>query len=116
MRPWISSALVLVASAHAAAADPIVLAVDHNDIYIGLGAYTTAVLTGGLRITTVGLAPPTFSLHLSFFVAAPIVVTNVTVDPTLANDIITGPAGFYFNVHSTINGGDVIRGQLTPGS
>src|SRR6185436_18794410 len=47
---------------------------------------------------------------------APIVVSNVTVDPVLANDIITGPAGFYFNVHSTVNGGGVVRGQLTPGS
>ena len=40
---------------------------------------------------------------------------SITVDPAVANDIITGPAGYYFNVHSTVNGGGVIRGQLAAG-
>ncbi|HEV8229300.1 MAG TPA: CHRD domain-containing protein [Candidatus Limnocylindria bacterium] len=43
----------------------------------------------------------------------PISVKGVAVDPQLASDIIAGPAGFYFNVHSQLNPGGVIRGQLT---
>ena len=41
--------------------------------------------------------------------------TAITVDPTVANEIITGPSGYYFNVHSAVNGGGVIRGQLAAG-
>jgi hypothetical protein len=38
---------------------------------------------------------------------------NVTVtDPTIAQAIINNPAGFYFNVHTTVNTGGAIRGQL----
>lgn len=36
----------------------------------------------------------------------------VTVDPTVAGEIIAAPSGYYFNVHSTTTGGGVIRGQL----
>lgn len=51
---------------------------------------------------------------------APVVVSgrNVThrstvaVDPVTAQAIINNPAGFYFNVHSTLNPGGVVRGQL----
>jgi filamentous hemagglutinin family protein len=38
--------------------------------------------------------------------------SNLTVDAALANLILTNPAGFYFNVHSTLNPGGVARGQL----
>jgi hypothetical protein len=74
-----------------------------------------AGVNGGVKVTGKGDAANPIALATGS-TTAPIVVTNVTVDPTLANDILTGPAGFYFNVHSTINGGGVIRGQLTPGS
>jgi len=37
---------------------------------------------------------------------------GVTVDPTAAENIISNPAGFYFNVHSAANPGGVVRGQL----
>ena len=47
--------------------------------------------------------------------ASNITRTGITVDPAVANDIITGPSGYYFNVHSTTNGGGVIRGQLAAG-
>ena len=47
--------------------------------------------------------------------ASNITRTAITVDPTVANDIITAPSGYYFNVHSTVNGGGVIRGQLGAG-
>jgi len=37
-------------------------------------------------------------------------ITGVT--PTLAQDIITNPANYYYNIHTTINPGGVARGQL----
>ena len=33
-------------------------------------------------------------------------------DPAILQNIVNNPAGFYFNVHSTLNPGGVIRGQL----
>jgi len=52
--------------------------------------------------------------------AGQVVLTNgsgsftraVSVDPAAAQNIINNPAGFYFNVHSTLNPGGVARGQL----
>ena len=38
---------------------------------------------------------------------------NLTITPVdVANQILANPAGFYFNVHSTLNPGGVVRGQL----
>jgi CHRD domain-containing protein len=38
---------------------------------------------------------------------------GIAVNPVdLANQILANPAGFYFNVHSTLNPGGVARGQL----
>jgi hypothetical protein len=53
--------------------------------------------------------------------AAPVTLTNgsgsferggISVDPALAQTIIGNPAGYYFNSHSTLNPGGVVRGQL----
>ena len=41
--------------------------------------------------------------------------TNVTVKPEDAKAIVDGPSGFYFNVHSKLHGGGVVRGQLAAG-
>lgn len=38
---------------------------------------------------------------------------GVTVTPEVAKEIASGPAAFYFNVHSKMNAGGVARGQLT---
>ena len=38
--------------------------------------------------------------------------TIATIDAALLNEIATSPASFYFNVHSTLHAGGVIRGQL----
>jgi CHRD domain len=39
--------------------------------------------------------------------------SNVGITPVgNAQTVIDNPAGFYFNVHSTLNGGGVVRGQL----
>ncbi|HEX4744423.1 MAG TPA: CHRD domain-containing protein [Candidatus Limnocylindria bacterium] len=35
-----------------------------------------------------------------------------TIDAALLNEIATSPAGFYFNLHSTLHAPGVIRGQL----
>jgi hypothetical protein len=37
---------------------------------------------------------------------------NLVVTPDIANQLLANPAGFYFNVHSTLNPGGVARGQL----
>ena len=37
---------------------------------------------------------------------------GVTVTPTVAQNLLTNPAGFYFNVHSTLNPPGMARGQL----
>jgi hypothetical protein len=38
--------------------------------------------------------------------------TAITVTPEVAQAILNNPAGYYFNVHSTLNPGGVARGQL----
>lgn len=38
--------------------------------------------------------------------------TSITVDPAVAQRMLNGPAGFYFNVHSALNPGGVARGAL----
>jgi hypothetical protein len=40
--------------------------------------------------------------------------TGITsgLSPAQAQDIINNPAGYYFNIHSTVNGGGFARGQL----
>ena len=38
--------------------------------------------------------------------------TAVTLTPAVAQEILSAPANFYFNVHSSMNTGGVARGQL----
>ena len=38
---------------------------------------------------------------------------GINVDPAVAQRILNNPAGFYFNVHTTLNAGGVARGQLS---
>jgi len=45
--------------------------------------------------------------------AATFTRTGLTVSPATAQGIINNPAGFYFNVHTPLNTGGAIRGQLT---
>ena len=40
-------------------------------------------------------------------------VSGIPVDAALAQAIVNNPAGYYFNVHSPLNGGGFARGQLT---
>ena len=46
----------------------------------------------------------------------PVTMTNPSVDPALATDIIATPSGYYFNVHSQLHGGGFMRDQLKPSS
>jgi hypothetical protein len=47
---------------------------------------------------------------------SPVTKSNITVKPEDAEAIIATPSGFYFNVHSKVHGGGVIRDQLKLGS
>jgi branched-chain amino acid transport system permease protein len=76
--------------------------------FFAVGAYTTAVLTGGLRITTVGLVPPDFSLHLSFFVAVPIVVTVAAIVGLLIGAPVLRLRGDYLAI-VTLGFGEIAR-------
>jgi hypothetical protein len=38
--------------------------------------------------------------------------SGITVDAALAQAIINGPSGYYFNVHTSLNAGGAARGQL----
>lgn len=38
--------------------------------------------------------------------------SGIAVDAAVAQDIVNSPAGFYFNVHSVLNGSGMARGQL----
>lgn len=58
----------------------------------------TAIKAGDVTVSSAGLASFT--------------VSNITVDPAVANRIIANPAGFYFNVHTTLNPSGVARGVL----
>ena len=42
--------------------------------------------------------------------------TGIVVTPEVAQRIIANPGNFYFNVHSTLNGGGVARGTLVKSS
>lgn len=40
--------------------------------------------------------------------------SNLVVSPAVADLILNGPGGFYFNVHTALNPNGVMRGQLVP--
>jgi hypothetical protein len=70
-----------------------------------------------------GAAGATGSVLVSTTLAAGEITTNAGgtasftkvatgVDAAVAQSIVNNPAGFYFNAHSALNGGGVVRGQL----
>ena len=48
--------------------------------------------------------------------AASFTIAGIVVPPEVAQRILANPAGFYFNVHSTLNPGGVARGILVKSS
>jgi hypothetical protein len=78
-----------------------------NIAHIHIGGPTT----NGTVVVNSLLTAGTVVLNASgsgTFTAANLVISPVDV----ANQILANPAGFYFNVHSTLNPGGVARGQL----
>jgi hypothetical protein len=70
-----------------------------------------AGVAGGVRVNT-GLTPGT-AVALTGGGVQNHQFTNITVtDATLVNNIVINPAGYYFNVHTALNGGGAVRGQL----
>ena len=82
------------------AGTPINAAHIHNGAAgVNAGVVVSSGITAGGNVLTSGSGT---------FTAAGITITPVD----LANQILANPAGFYFNVHSTLNAGGVARGQL----
>jgi hypothetical protein len=75
--------------------------ISNSHIHIG-----AAGVPGGVVVPS-GMTPLTLATGAGSFSA-----TSLTVDPALANQILTNPAGYYFNIHSSLNPGGVARGQL----
>jgi hypothetical protein len=68
-----------------------------------------AVGVAGNVVVDTGLAPGQVVLAGG---AGSFTRTGISVTASLAQEILSGPAGFYFNVHSVLNGTGVVRGQL----
>jgi hypothetical protein len=67
-----------------------------------------ATANGPVKIDT-GLVA---SAPIVFGTGARIQKASVTVDPLVAQALLTSPASYYVNVHTTAHSGGVIRGQL----
>ena len=68
-----------------------------------------AGVAGGVLVDT-GLTPAAAIPIVNG--AGTLTFNGVGIDATVAQNIIDNPAGFYFNVHSVLNPGGVVRGQL----
>ena len=70
-----------------------------------------AGVAGGVRVDT-GLSPAT-AVTIGGDGNGSLSFSNIAMtDIALINSIIANPAGYYFNVHSNLNPGGVVRGQL----
>lgn len=68
-------------------------------------------IAGLVRVNS-GLTPAT-AITLTNGAVANQTFSNLAVtDAALMNSILSNPAGFYFNVHSTLNPSGAVRGQL----
>lgn len=67
-----------------------------------------ATQNGPVKVDT-GL---TAASPITFGTGASIKKADVGVDPAVADDLIAHPENYYFNVHSALHGGGVVRGQL----
>lgn len=92
--------------------------VDFNGSVAGFPAGSTVTIahihpgaagsTGSILVNT-GLVAGEIALVNG---AGTIVKSGITLGADVANQIINNPAGFYFNIHSSLNPGGAVRGQL----
>jgi branched-chain amino acid transport system permease protein len=80
--------------------------------FFAVGAYMTAILTGASRVTTIGYAAPSFSLHLSFYVAVPIVVMGAALVGLLIGAPVLRLRGDYLAI-VTLGFGEIARVLFT---
>ena len=67
-------------------------------------------IAGGVLINTnLSAASP---IILDANGAGTLTINNIAIDQGNATNIVANPAGFYFNMHSGINPGGAVRGQL----
>ena len=67
-------------------------------------------IAGGVLINTnLSAASP---IILDANGAGTLTINNIPIDQGNATNIVANPAGFYFNMHSGINPGGAVRGQL----
>jgi hypothetical protein len=80
-----------------------------NSSLTGSHIHTGAAGTNGSVSVSLNLASGEITLPNG---SATFSKTGIAVDAALAQAIINNPAGYYFNVHTTLNGGGAARGQL----
>jgi hypothetical protein len=68
-------------------------------------------VAGPVRINT-KLTPGTAITLTNGSISNQQFTSDPVTDVTLINNIISNPAGFYFNVHTSVNQGGAVRGQL----
>ena len=76
--------------------------------FFAVGAYFTAILTGGQRVTFTGYQPPTFGLGLSFYLALPIVIAIAALVGVLIGAPVLRLRGDYLAI-VTLGFGEIAR-------
>ena len=76
--------------------------------FFAVGAYLTAILTGGERVGVLGFTPPAFGAHLSFFVALPIVMIVAALIGVLIGAPVLRLRGDYLAI-VTLGFGEIAR-------
>ena len=76
--------------------------------FFSVGAFLTAILTGGQRNTFKGLAPPAFGAHLSFYLALPIVIVVAALIGALIGAPVLRLRGDYLAI-VTLGFGEIAR-------
>ena len=76
--------------------------------FFAVGAYLTAILTGGERAGVPGFTPPAFGAHLSFFVALPIVMAVAALIGVLIGAPVLRLRGDYLAI-VTLGFGEIAR-------
>jgi branched-chain amino acid transport system permease protein len=76
--------------------------------FFSIGAYLTAILTGGQRVTFTGLAPPAFGANLTFYSALPIVICAAALLGLLIGAPVLRLRGDYLAI-VTLGFGEIAR-------